>query len=147
MKKLAVINGPNLNFLGIREKTIYGEMDYKRLVHYILDYAKDLGLEAEVFQSNSEGGIIDYLQKCYFDKVEGIVINPGAYTHYSYAILDAIASINIPTVEVHISNIYEREHFRKISVTKDACIGQIYGKGIQGYLEAIDLLMARSDSL
>lgn len=133
-----IINGPNLNFLGIREKSVYGKLNYNEVVNYILEYAKKENFEAEVFQSNSEGSIIDKLQQCYFDGVDGIIINPGAYTHYSYAIRDAIASILIPTIEMHISNIYEREDFRKISVIKDVCVQQIYGKGIKGYIEALE---------
>ncbi|PKM96164.1 MAG: type II 3-dehydroquinate dehydratase [Firmicutes bacterium HGW-Firmicutes-1] len=138
MKKIVVVNGPNLNFLGIREKSVYGKLNYNEVVSYILDYAKKEDLLVEVFQSNSEGGIIDRLQQCYHDGVDGVIINPGAYTHYSYAIRDAIASIMIPTIEMHISNIYVREDFRKISVIKDVCVKQIYGKGIKGYIEALE---------
>ncbi len=141
MKKIVVINGPNLNFLGIREKSVYGKMNYFELVDYLSDYAYKVEVELDVFQSNSEGAIIDRIQKCYFDEVDAIIINPGAYTHYSYAIRDAIASVMIPTVEIHISNIYEREDFRKISVIKDVAIKQIYGKGIKGYIEAIDYVV------
>ncbi len=138
MKKLVVINGPNLNFLGIREKSVYGDMNYLGLVEFIRDHAIQEGYQVDLFQSNSEGAIIDRLQQCYHEGVDGIVINPGAYTHYSYAIRDAIASIMIPTVEIHISNIHEREPFRKISVVEPVCVKQIYGKGINGYLEAMD---------
>ncbi len=137
--KLLVLNGPNLNFLGIREKNIYGNMDYNGLIEYIKEKIKkiDKKIDIDIKQSNSEGILIDMLQQAYFDKVDGIIINPGAYTHYSYAIFDAIKSIQIPTVEVHISNIHEREDFRKISVTAPACVYQIYGKGIDGYIEAV----------
>ncbi|PKM50784.1 MAG: type II 3-dehydroquinate dehydratase [Firmicutes bacterium HGW-Firmicutes-7] len=138
MKKIVVINGPNLNFLGIREKSVYGKLNYNEVINYILDYAKKEDFEVEVFQSNSEGSIIDRLQQCYYDGIDGIIINPGAYTHYSYAIRDAVASIMIPTIEMHISNVYEREDFRKISVIKDVCVKQIYGKGIKGYIEALE---------
>ena len=140
--KILVLNGPNLNFLGIREKSVYVDMDYNWLVEYIKSESKKIinNVSIEVKQSNSEGTIIDILQQAYYDKVDGIVINPGAYTHYSYAIFDAIKSIQIPTVEVHISNIHEREEFRKISVTSPACIHQIYGKGIEGYVEAVSYL-------
>jgi 3-dehydroquinate dehydratase-2 len=141
MKKITVINGPNLNFLGIREKSVYGTEDYEYLVNMIEEFGVSKGIDIDVFQSNSEGAIIDYLQKCYADQVDGIVINPGAYTHYSYAIRDAIASVMIDTVEVHISNVYEREAFRKISVVSDVCVGKVYGKGLKGYLEAIELLL------
>lgn len=141
MKKILVINGPNLNFLGIREKEIYGSETYEDLCKYIYDYFKNDDISLEIVQTNYEGKIIDYLQSAYFEKVDGIVINPGAFTHYSYAIFDSIKSINIPTVEVHLSNIYEREEFRKISVIKEACIKQIYGKGKDGYIEAIKYLI------
>lgn len=140
--KILVLNGPNLNFLGIREKSIYGNMDYNELVGYIKSESERIldDISIEVKQSNSEGIIIDILQQAYYEEIDGIVINPGAYTHYSYAIFDAIKSIQIPTVEVHISNIHEREEFRKISVTSPACIHQIYGKGIEGYTEAVSYL-------
>ena len=130
--KILVINGPNLNFLGIREKGIYGTMDYA---------GKETGNNISVFQSNHEGAIIDKIQEAYFDGTEGIVINPGAFTHYSYAIRDALASVEIPKVEIHISDITKREEFRKISVMKEVCQKQIYGHGVEGYLEAIEYLL------
>ena len=139
--KILVINGPNLNFLGIREKQVYGTASYADLVNMIEEKGKETGNEIMVYQSNHEGAIIDRIQEAYFDGTEGIVINPGAYTHYSYAIHDALASVNIPKVEVHISDITKREEFRKISVTKDACEKQIYGHGLNGYLEAIEYLL------
>lgn len=139
--KILVINGPNLNFLGIREKGIYGTTDYAGLVKMIEEKGTETGNEIRVFQSNHEGAIIDRLQEAYFDGTEGIVINPGAFTHYSYAIRDALASIVVPKVEIHISDITAREEFRKISVTKEVCDKQIYGHGLQGYLEAIDYLL------
>ena len=139
--KILVINGPNLNFLGIREKGIYGTMDYAGLVNMIEEKGKETGNEILVFQSNHEGAIIDRIQEAYFDKTEGIVINPGAFTHYSYAIRDALASVEIPKVEIHISDITKREEFRKISVTKEVCEKQIYVHGLEGYLEAIDYLL------
>lgn len=138
--KILVINGPNLNFLGIREKTIYGKQDYEYLKNMIAEKAAADGHEIEVYQSNHEGAIIDRIQEAYFDGTEGIVINPGAYTHYSYAIRDALASIVVPKVEIHISDITQREEFRKISVTAPVCDKQIYGKGSPGYLEAIDFV-------
>lgn len=138
--KLLVINGPNLNFLGIREKSVYGTQDYQYLLKLIEEKGAECGCDIEVFQSNHEGAIIDRIQEAYFDGTEGIVINPGAYTHYSYAIRDALASITIPRVEVHISDITKREEFRKTSVTKDACNHQIYGQGLDGYLQAIDYI-------
>ena len=136
--KILVINGPNLNFLGIREKGIYGEENYDHLLKMIGDKAKELGVECEVFQSNHQGAIIDRIQDAYSDGTDAIVINPGAYTHYSYAIRDALASVNMYKVEIHISDITKRESFRANSVTKDACDMQIYGRGLQGYLDAVD---------
>ena len=141
--KLLVINGPNLNFLGIREKGIYGTQDYNYLMQIIADKAKETSCEIECFQSNYEGAIIDKIQEAYFDGTEGIIINPGAYTHYSYAIRDALASIVVPKVEIHISDITQREEFRRISVTKDVCDHQIYGKGLDGYLMAIDYVLSK----
>ena len=138
--KILVMNGPNINFLGIREKGIYGEQNYEALVSMIEKKAEELGVDVEVFQSNHEGAIIDRIQEAYFDGTTGIVINPGAYTHYSYAIRDALASVDIPKVEVHISDITNREEFRKISVTAPVCNKQIYGQGLDGYLQAIDFL-------
>lgn len=142
--KLLVINGPNLNFLGIRERGIYGTQDYQYLVDMLQNKAKESGCELECFQSNHEGAIIDRLQEAYFDGTEGIVINPGAYTHYSYAIRDALASLTMPKVEIHISDITKREPFRQNSVTKDACDYQIYGQGLEGYLAAVDYILAQS---
>ena len=139
--KILVINGPNLNFLGIREKGIYGTMNYEGLVQMLKEKGKETGNDIIVFQSNHEGAIIDRIQEAYFDGTDGIVINPGAFTHYSYAIRDALASVEIPKVEIHISDITKREEFRKISVTKEVCEKQIYGKGVVGYLEAIDYLL------
>ena len=136
--KLLIINGPNLNFLGIREKAVYGTMNYDYLLEMIAKKGEEIGANIEVFQSNHEGAIIDRIQDAYFDGTDGIVINPGAYTHYSYAIHDALQSVTMPKFEIHISNIMEREDFRKVSVTAPACDGQIYGKGLEGYLLAID---------
>ncbi len=139
--KLLVINGPNINFLGIREKSVYGTQDYDYLLQMIAKKGQEENCTIEVFQSNHEGAIIDRIQDSYFDGTEGIVINPGAYTHYSYAIRDALASVTVPKVEIHISNIMEREEFRKVSVTAPACDKQIYGEGLQGYLMAIDHIL------
>lgn len=142
--KILVINGPNLNFLGIREKGIYGDINYDGLLDMIAKKGEEEQCQIEVFQSNHEGAIIDRLQDAYFDGTEGIVINPGAFTHYSYAIRDALASITtVPKVEIHISDITKREEFRKNSVTKDACDHQIYGMGLEGYLHAIDYLIKK----
>ncbi len=142
LKKLLVINGPNLNFLGIREKAVYGTKDYNDLLDMIARKAVACRIHIEVFQSNHEGAIIDRIQQAYFDGTEGLIINPGAYTHYSYAIFDALNSVGMPKVEVHISNIMEREAFRRVSVTAPACDKQIYGHGLEGYLEAVDFIMA-----
>ena len=139
--QILVINGPNLNFLGIREKSVYGTQDYDHLLNMISEKGKKEGCTIEVFQSNHEGAIIDRIQDAYFDGTQGIVINPGAYTHYSYAIRDALSSITVPKVEIHISNIMEREDFRKVSVTAPACDKQIYGQGLEGYLMAIDFVI------
>ena len=141
--KLLVINGPNLNFLGIREKSVYGNQDYEYLKNLIAEKGRKIGADIEVFQSNYEGGIIDRIQEAYFDGTQAIVINPGAYTHYSYAIRDALASIVVPKVEIHISDITKREPFRQVSVTKEVCDYQIYGRGLQGYLEAIDYCLTQ----
>lgn len=140
--KLLVINGPNINFLGIREKNVYGTKNYDDLLAMIAAKGQETGCGIEVFQSNHEGAIIDRIQDAYFDGTEGIVINPGAYTHYSYAIRDALASITVPKVEIHISNIMEREAFRQVSVTAPVCDRQIYGHGLEGYLEAIDYILS-----
>ena len=141
--KLLVINGPNLNFLGIREKSVYGTKNYDNLLQMIAEKGQKEGCTVEVFQSNHEGAIIDRIQDSYFDGTEGIVINPGAFTHYSYAIRDALASITVPKVEIHISNIMEREDFRKVSVTAPVCDKQIYGEGLEGYLMAIDYILSK----
>lgn len=141
--KLLVINGPNLNFLGIREKGIYGTQDFQYLMDMIQEKAKKENCEIDCFQSNHEGAIIDRIQEAYFDGTQGIIINPGAYTHYSYAIRDALASVSMPKVEIHISDITQREEFRKTSVTKDACDHQIYGHGLEGYIMAIDYVMEK----
>ena len=145
--KILVINGPNLNFLGIREKKIYGNEDYDYLLQMIAKKGEETGSTIEVFQSNHEGAIIDRIQDAYFDNTEGIVINPGAFTHYSYAIHDALASVSMPKVEIHISDITSREEFRKISVTRPACDDQIYGRGLEGYLLAIDRVIELAERI
>ena len=142
--KILVINGPNLNFLGIREKAVYGTQTYDDLLKMIAEKGEKEGCQIEVFQSNHEGAIIDRIQDAYFDGTEGIVINPGAFTHYSYAIHDALASVTtMKKVEIHISDITKREEFRKISVTAPVCDKQIYGHGLDGYLMAIDSLLEK----
>lgn len=138
-KKIMVINGPNLNMLGIRQPEVYGNQSYADLETYIEDYAAQIGVEATVLQSNSEGEIIDFIHHA-LGNYDGIIINPAAYTHYSYAIFDALSSVNLPTIEVHISNIHKREEFRHKSVTAPACIGQICGLGFRGYRLALDYL-------
>ena len=142
--KLLVINGPNLNFLGIREKSVYGTQDYDYLLKMIADKGEKENCTIEIFQRHHEGAIIDRIQDSYFDGTEGIVINPGAFTHYSYAIRDALASITVPKVEIHISDITKREEFRKVSVTAPVCDKQIYGHGLEGYLMAIDYILGKA---
>ena len=140
--KILVINGPNLNFLGIRNKAVYGNEEYNYLVNMIQEYATSKGIEVECFQSNHEGAIIDKIQEAYFEEIDGLVINPGAYTHYSYAIHDALESVEtFPKIEIHISDINTREEFRRISVTEPACDGQVVGQGLKGYLMAIDKVL------
>ncbi len=138
--KILVINGVNLNMLGIREKTLYGDKDYKSLIKFIKQGAKQRKVKVKCYQSNYEGDIVTAIQKAY-KKYDGIVINPGAFTHTSVAILDALKSVNIPTVEVHITDVNQREDFRKISFVRDYAIATISGKGFDGYVEAIDILI------
>ncbi len=139
MKKICVIHGPNINFTGIREKGVYGTLAFDEINSEIKLKAEELGFEAEIFQSNYEGAIIDKIQECFSNK-DGIIINPGAYTHYSYAIRDALASIDIPVIEIHMSNIHKREEFRHTSVTVPVCIGQLCGFGWKGYLLALEAM-------
>ena len=137
--KLMIINGPNLNMLGIREPSHYGKETYRDLVAKIEAHAKTIGVQVTCLQSNHEGDLVDYIQSAY-GAYDGIVINPGAYTHTSIAILDAVKAVCVPTVEVHISKVDEREDFRKISYIRAACLATISGHGTNGYLEAMDLL-------
>lgn len=137
--KILVINGPNLNMLGIREPKHYGRETYQDLVEKIKNHCDKKKINVKLYQSNHEGDLVDEIQKAY-GTMDGIVINPGAYTHTSIAILDAVKSVNIPTVEVHISKVEEREEFRQISYVRLACIKTITGHGTDGYLEAIDFL-------
>lgn len=139
--KLLVINGPNLNMLGIREPQHYGRETYQDLVNMIRAYCEKQGATVDFFQSNHEGALVDRIQQAYFDQVEGIVINPGAYTHTSVALLDAVKSVMIPTVEVHISDVKSREDFRQVSYIRAACVQTIAGHGFKGYLEAVDALL------
>ncbi len=138
--KLYIINGPNLNMLEIREPEHYGSVTYKSLCEKIDSHAKALGIECEIYQSNHEGDLVDRIQEAYFEGCDGIVINPGAYTHTSIALLDAVKSVSIPTVEVHISKVEEREDFRQVSYIRAACVKTITGHGIDGYTEGMDFL-------
>lgn len=140
--KLLVINGPNLNLLGLREPDHYGRETYQQLLDKIRAYCGSRGHEVSFFQSNHEGALVDAIQQAYFDGVEGIVINPGAYTHTSVALLDAVKAVSIPTVEVHISKVEQREDFRQVSFIRLACVGTVTGLGTDGYLRAVDLLEA-----
>lgn len=141
--KIYIINGPNLNMLGIREPNYYGKVSYTELVEIIRRHCEDIGAEPVFFQSNHEGALVDKIQEAFFEGADGIVINPGAYTHTSIALLDAVKSTSLPTVEVHISNPDEREEFRRISYIREACFATVSGHGTDGYNEAIDLLAKR----
>ena len=138
--KIYVINGPNLNMLGIREPDKYGSVSYSALVDMIREHCNSLDIEAVLYQSNHEGDLVDKIQEAYFEGADGIVINPGAYTHTSIALLDAIKAVNLPTVEVHVSKIEEREDFRQVSYIRSACVKTITGHGVNGYIEAVDFL-------
>ncbi len=140
--KLLVINGPNINMIGIREPEIYGRETYSRLCELINTHAKEIGVEVELYQSNHEGDIVDKIQSAY-GNTDGIVINPAAYTHTSVAILDALKAVSVPAVEVHISDVDSREDFRKISYIRDYCIATVSGRGLGGYLEAMDILAGK----
>ncbi|MCI7139269.1 MAG: type II 3-dehydroquinate dehydratase [Oscillospiraceae bacterium] len=140
--KILVINGPNLNMLGIREPGIYGNETYATLLDKISAHAKKRGVSVDFFQSNHEGALVDRIQEA-FGSTDGIVINPGAYTHTSIALLDALKAVAIPAVEVHISDVSKREAFRSVSYIRDACIGSVIGHGTDGYLEAVDMLIER----
>ena len=139
MKKILVINGPNINLLGLREPDIYGSQSYGDLLKFIKKAALEAGLDAQCFQSNSEGAIVDEIQRAY-SLFDGIVINPAAYTHTSIAIPDALKGVGIPAVEVHLSDIHKREKYRQISYTSEACIETVAGKGFEGYRDAILIL-------
>ena len=135
--KILVLNGPNINMLGIREPDIYGKEDFKTLCKNIEEYAREKKIEVKLYQSNHEGCLVDEIQGAY-GVFDGIVINPGAYTHTSIALLDAVKAVGIPTVEVHISDVSKREDFRQISYIRSACVKTIAGHGITGYTEALD---------
>ncbi len=143
MKKIIVINGPNLNMLGEREPEIYGSMTLKELVRWLKGQARERGVRLHSYQSNHEGRLIDRIQACVHRGYGGIIINPGALTHYSYALRDAVKAQPLPVVEVHLSDIEKREDFRKISVLRDVCMAQIKGLGPEGYLKALELLLKK----
>ena len=143
--KLLVVNGPNLNMLGIREKHIYGDRDYDALCAMIRSWAEALGCEVELYQSNHEGDIVDRIQAAYSDGTQGIVINPAAYTHTSVAILDALKAVQLPAVEVHISDVNAREPFRRLSYAGMACEAHFIGLGFEGYHRAMEYLCARKE--
>lgn len=143
--KILVINGTNLNMLGIREPGIYGSENYNSLLEKISAYGEEKNIEVAFFQSNHEGALVDKIQEAY-GVFDGIVINPGAYTHTSIALLDAVKAVGIPTVEVHISDVSKREDFRQISYIRLGCIASVIGHGTNGYLEAMDILLERSEN-
>ena len=138
--KILVINGPNINMVGIREPDIYGKQDFQALQDSIRQWAEELGVEVELYQSNHEGDLVDRIQAAY-GNTDGIVINPGAYTHTSIALLDAVKAVGIPTVEVHISDVDAREEFRRVSYIRAACVATISGHGLDGYIEAMALFI------
>lgn len=141
MKKIYIVNGPNLNMLGIREPDIYGRQTYEDLVNVVTAYCTEKDVEPIFVQSNHEGDLVTAIQNAYFEEADGIVINPAAYTHTSVALLDALKAIALPAVEVHLSDVSAREAFRQVSYIREACIATISGKGVDGYKDAIDLLL------
>ncbi len=138
--RILILNGPNLNFLGIRAPEHYGRETYAALCRRIAEHCEKKRVSAEFYQSNSEGALIDRIQKAYFDGVDGIVFNPGGYTHTSIALRDALESVGIPTAEVHVSKVNEREDFRRTSYVREVCVFSVIGHGTDGYIEAIDKL-------
>lgn len=140
--KILVINGPNLNMLGVREPDVYGSGTYAALLEKIRAYCDTRQIETVFYQSNHEGDLVDRIQAAFTDGTDGIVINPGAYTHTSIALLDALKAVAIPAVEVHISKVETREAFRQVSYIRTACIGTVTGHGFDGYTEAVDMLCA-----
>lgn len=143
--KLLILNGPNLHLLGIREPAVYGNASYQDLLRKIRTHATERGVEVDIIQSNHEGALVDAIGQAYFDNIDGIVINPAAYTHTSIALLDALKAVSIPTVEVHISAVETRESYRQISYVREVALKTITGKGFDGYLEAMDFLIDRAD--
>ncbi|MBQ8142989.1 MAG: type II 3-dehydroquinate dehydratase [Bacilli bacterium] len=139
--KFLVLNGPNINMLGLREPAIYGRKTYQDLLSMVEEHAKEIGVEVLFYQSNHEGSLVDRIQQAYEENIDGIIFNPAAYTHTSIALLDALKAVGIPTVEVHISKVEEREDFRQISYVRKACIKTITGHGLKGYVEALDELV------
>ena len=142
--KILVINGPNLNMLGIREPQIYGSKTYSDLCELITSYSKEKGIETEIYQSNHEGDLVDKIQAAY-KNFDGIVINPAAYTHTSIALLDALKSVGLPAIEVHISDVSKREDYRQISFVREYCFATVTGQGLEGYLTAIDMLLEKEN--
>lgn len=138
--KILVLNGPSINMLGIREPEVYGTQSYETLCKMIREHCRARGVDCELFQSNHEGALVDKIQEAY-GNTDGIVINPAAYTHTSIALLDVLLAVRIPAVEVHITNVSRREAFRQVSYVRQACIASISGRGLQGYLDAVDLLL------
>ncbi len=138
--KIFIINGANLNMLGIREPEIYGRVSYRELCAKVEEYAERGGIETVILQSNCEGELVNFVQRAYFEHADGIVINPGAYTHTSIALLDALLAVSLPSVEVHLSDPDRREDFRSVSYIRSACIGTVKGMGPDGYLRALDLI-------
>ena len=139
--KLYIINGPNLNMLGIREPDKYGKTSYNNLIEMIREHCEKLDVTPVFYQSNHEGCLVDKIQEAYFEGASGIIINPGAYTHTSIALLDAVSATKLPCVEIHISKVEEREDFRQVSYIRSACIKTITGHGVNGYIEAVDSLL------
>ena len=139
--KILVINGPNINMLGIREPEIYGKATYEDLLVFLRRAAGERNIDIDFFQSNHEGALVDEIQRAFFDGYDGIIINPAAYTHTSVALLDALKAVGIPAVEVHISDVTSREDFRQVSYVREACVGTVMGKGFDGYVAAMDLLI------
>lgn len=139
--KILILNGPNINMLGIREPAIYGRETYDDLVRKVQAHADTRGVEVSFYQSNHEGDLIDAIQRAYFDRLDGIVFNPGGYTHTSIALADAVKGVGIPTVEVHISDVSRREAFRQVSYIRDVAVGSVIGRGLDGYTDAMDLLI------
>ena len=141
MKHFLILNGPNINMTGLREKSVYGSKTFDDLMQLIREEAQRLGCEVRFVQSNHEGALIDAIQQAYFDGLDGIVFNPGGYTHTSVALHDAVASVPLPTIEVHMSNVHARESYRHVSMTASACRGQVVGFGFYGYVMALRALL------